>query len=156
SWKSGPRKGIGTNSVVSFIVRKGNPKDIRGWDDLLRPGVKVVTPNPITSGAAQWNILGAYQHGGLSFVEKLIKEHVTVQPKSGREALQTFTGGEGDVLISYEYEYTLAARKGQNDVELVVPDDTFLIENPIAITKDAGPAAKAFLDYVLSPAGQQF
>lgn len=156
SWKSGPSKGIGTNSVVSFIVRKGNPKDIRGWDDLLRPGVKVVTPNPFTSGAAKWNILGAYQHGGLSFVEKLIKEHVTVQPKSGREALQTFTGGEGDVLISYGYEYTLAARKGQDDVELVVLDDTFLIENPIAITKDAGPAAKAFLDYVLSPAGQQF
>jgi sulfate transport system substrate-binding protein len=154
-WTSGPTKGIATNSVVAFIVRKGNPKHITGWDDLLKPGVKVVTPNPFTSGAAKWNILGAYQHGGITYVDALIKQHVTVQPKSGRDALQTFTGGEGDVLISYEYEYTTAVRKGQGDVKLVVPDDTLLIENPIAVTKNAPPAAKAFVDYVLSPAGQQ-
>lgn len=155
SWNQTPTKGIATNSVVAFVVRKGNPKNIKGWDDLLKPGVKVITPNPFTSGAAKWNILGAYQHGGIGYVEKLIKDHVSVQPKSGREALQTFTGGEGDVLLSYEYEYTTAVKKGEKDVELVVPDDTFLIENPIAVTKGAPPAAKAFVDYVLSEPGQQ-
>ena len=110
--KATPHDGFVSTSLVSFIVRKGNPKGIKGWDDLLKPGVKVVTPNPFTSGAAKWNLLGAFQHGGLGFVTKLIKEHVPVQPKSGREALQTFTGGEGDVLISYEYEYTTAVKKG--------------------------------------------
>jgi len=155
-WTSAtPEKGMATTSLVAFVVRKGNPKGIKGWDDLLKPGVKVVTPNPFTSGAAKWNLLGAYQHGGIDYVSKLLKEHVPVQPKSGREALQTFTGGEGDVLISYEYEYTTAVKKGQKDLELVVPDDTFLIQNPIAVTKNAGPAAKAFVDFALSPAGQQ-
>jgi sulfate/thiosulfate-binding protein len=156
SWTTAtPHDGFVTTSLVSFVVRKGNPKHIKGWDDLVKPGVKVVTPNPFTSGAAKWNLLGALQHGGLGFVEKLIKSNVTVQPKSGREALQTFTGGEGDVLISYEYEYTTAVKKGEKNLELVQPQDTLQIQNPIAVTKDAGPAAKPFVDYVLSPAGQK-
>ena len=154
--KATPYDGFVSTSLVSFIVRKGNPKGIKGWDDLLKPGVKVVTPNPFTSGAAKWNLLGALQHGGLSYVEKLIKEHVPVQPKSGREALQAFTSGQGDVLLSYEYEYTTAVKKGEKDLELIVPDDTLLIQNPIAVTKDAKPAAKKFVDYTLSPEGQQF
>ncbi len=99
---------------------------------------------------------GRLQHGGLGYVEKLIKDHVPVQPKSGREALQAFTSGQGDVLISYEYEYTTAVKKGEKDLELVIPDDTLLIQNPIAVTKDAKPAAKKFVDYTLSPEGQQF
>jgi sulfate transport system substrate-binding protein len=140
---------------VSFIVRKGNPKHIKGWDDLLKPGVKVITPNPFTSGAAKWNLLGGYQHGGLDYVSKLIRDHVPVQPKSGREALQTFTSGEGDVLLSYEYEYTTAVKKGESSIELVQPQDTLKIETPIATTVSAGPAARAFVDFVLSPAGQQ-
>jgi sulfate/thiosulfate-binding protein len=152
-----PHKGFVTTSLVSFVVRKGNPKGIKGWDDLLKPGVKVVTPNPFTSGAAKWNLLGAVQHGGLDYVTKLIKDHVSVQPKSGREALQTFTGGEGDVLISYEYEYATALKKGEKRLQLVTPDDTLKIENPIAVLKDAAPQAKAFVDYVLSaPAQQRF
>lgn len=155
SWADTPTKGFVTTSLVSFIVRKGNPKGIKGWDDLLKKGVKVVTPNPFTSGAAKWNLLGAYAHGELPYVEKLIKEHVSVQPKSGREALQTFTGGEGDVLISYEYEYTTAVKKGEKDLELVTPDDTFVIQNPIAVTKDAGDKAQPFLDYVLGDEAQQ-
>jgi len=150
-----PHKGLVSTSLVSFVVRKGNPKHIKGWDDLLKPGVKVVTPNPFTSGAAKWNLLGAYQHGGLGFVSKLIKDQVSVQPKSGREALQTFTGGEGDVLLSYEYEYTTAVRKGEKNLALVRPDDTLKIENPIAVTKDAAPQAKAFVDYALSGPAQQ-
>jgi sulfate transport system substrate-binding protein len=155
AWASTPTKGFVTTSLVAFIVRKGNPKGIKGWDDLLKPGVKVVTPNPFTSGAAKWNLLGAIAHGGLPFVSKLIKDHVSVQPKSGREALQTFTGGEGDVLLSYEYEYTTAVKKGEKDLELVRPADTLKIENPIAVTSKAPAAAKAFVDFALSAAGQQ-
>jgi sulfate/thiosulfate-binding protein len=156
NWTSAtPYKGFVSTSLVSFIVRKGNPKGIHTWDDLLKPGVKVVTPNPFTSGAAKWNLLGAYQHGGLGFVKKLITKHVPVQPKSGREALTTFTGGEGDVLISYEYEYTTAVKKGEKGLQEVTPADTLKIENPIAVTKAAKPSAKKFVDYALSPAGQQ-
>lgn len=156
SWKQAPHDGLVTTSLVSFVVRKGNPKKIKTWEDLLKPGIKVVTPNPFTSGAAKWNLLGAYAHGGLDYVDKLIKEHVEVQPKSGREALQTFTGGEGDVLLSYEYEATTAQKKGE-DVEYVTPPDTLKIDITIAKTKDAPESAQTFLDYVLSaPAQQRF
>lgn len=164
-WKSGPNKGLVTTSVVSFIVRKGNPKGIRSWQDLLKPGVKVLTPNPFTSGAAKWNLLAAYGQAseggrspekGLAYVRKLITEHVRVQDKSGREALQNFLSGNGDVLLSYEYEATTAQRKGE-DVEYVVPNDTIKIDINIALTKAATPAARAFVDYVLSePAQKRF
>jgi sulfate/thiosulfate-binding protein len=151
----GGRGGFVSTSLVSFVVRRGNPKGIHGWDDLLKPGVKVVTPNPFTSGSAKWNLMGAYQHGGLDYVKKLITQHVPVQPKSGREALQTFTGGEGDVLISYEYEYTTAVKKGEKGLQLVQPDDTFLIQNPIAATNSASATGKAFVKFALSDAAQQ-
>src|SRR6478672_12778113 len=108
NWADTPSKGFVTTSLVSFIVRKGNPKGIKTWDDLLKPGVEVITPNPFTSGAAKWNLLGAYQHGGLKFVDSLLSDHVKVQPKSGRDALSAFTSGQGDVLLSYEYEATTA------------------------------------------------
>lgn len=152
-WNATPTKGRVTTSVVSFIVRPGNPKNIRTWDDLLKPGVEVITPNPFTSGAAKWNLLGAYAHGGLPYVEKLLTEHVKVQPKSGREALQTFVGGKGDVLLSYEYEAITAQKKGEK-VDLVVPDDTVRIDIDIATTKTATAAAKAFYDYILSEPAQ--
>ena len=154
TWKSAPHAGLVTTSVVAFIVRKGNPEGIASWDDLLKPGIEVVTPNPFTSGAAKWNLLGAYAHGGLPFVQKLIKEHVKVQPKSGREALQTFTGGKGDVLISYEYEATTAQKKDQS-VDYVIPPDTVKIDIDIAKTVSAPAAAQAFIDYVLGDAAQQ-
>jgi sulfate transport system substrate-binding protein len=144
-----------STSQVSFIVRKGNPKNIKGWDDLLKPGVQVLTPNPFTSGAAKWNLLGAYAHGGLDFVSKLIKEHVKVQDKSGREALQNFTSGTGDVLLSYTYEAITAQKKGEN-VDVVVPDDTLRIDILIATTKTADGSADAFIDYVTGTEGQKF
>ena len=153
-WKQNEHKGLVTTSVVSFIVRKGNPKGIKGWDDLLEPGVKVVTPNPFTSGAAKWNLLGAYAHGGLGYVEKLITEHVEVQPKSGREALQAFTAGSGDVLLSYEYEATTAQKKGE-EVDYVTPEDTLKIDITLAKTAKAPASAQAFVDHVLGPQGQQ-
>lgn len=146
--------GLLTTSLVSFVVRKGNPEGIEGWDDLLKPGVEVITPNPFTSGAAKWNLLGAYAHGGIDYVRELIGDHVRVQPKSGRDALTAFTQGQGDVLLSYEYEATTAQRKGE-DVDYVVPEDTMRIDIVAATTRDAPPAARAFLAYVLGKEAQQ-
>jgi sulfate/thiosulfate-binding protein len=163
NWASTPSKGLVTTSVVSFIVRKGNPKHIKTWDDLLKPGVKVLTPNPFTSGAAKWNLLAAYgaksnggkdSQAGLAYLRELLTKHVKVQDKSGREALQTFTSGTGDVLLSYEYEATTALKKGEK-LDYVTPPDTIKIENPIAVTEKAAPAAKAFVDFVLSKPGQE-
>jgi sulfate/thiosulfate-binding protein len=164
-WASQPHGGFVSRSVVALVVRKGNPKGIHGWADLLKPGLKVVTPNPFTSGSAKWNLLAAYGAAsnrgkdsakGLAYLDKLLTKQVVVQPKSGRDALQTFTSGAGDVLISYENEAITAQQKGQ-PVEYVIPPQTILIENPIAvISKTKHPAqAKAFLDYLWSPAGQQ-
>jgi sulfate transport system substrate-binding protein len=165
AWNQGANKGLVTTSVVAFIVRKGNPKGIRTWADLLKPGVDVLTPNPFTSGAAKWNLLAAYGQAsgggkdpkaGLDYVRKLITEHVKVQDKSGREALQNFTSGNGDVLLSYEYEATTAQKKGE-DVDYVIPDDTIKIEIDFATTSGAPATAAAFHDYVLSkPAQERF
>ena len=162
-WNKARRtKGLVTTSVVSFIVRKGNPKDIQTWDDLLKPGVKVLTPNPFTSGAAKWNLLAAYgarstaartRRRASTTSSKLINDHVKVQDKSGREALQNFTSGNGDVLLSYEYEATTAQKKGE-DVDYVIPDDTIKIDITIADDRRTRPSRrKAFLDYVLSEPG---
>jgi sulfate/thiosulfate-binding protein len=164
-WAANAHKGLVSKSVVSLIVRKGNPKNIHTWDDLLKPGIKVLTPNPFTSGAAKWNIMAAYgaksdggknPKAGLAYLRELITKHVSVQDKSGREALQDFASGNGDVLISYENEAITAQKKGQK-VDYVIPDQTILIENPIAVvSKSKHPAqAKAFLDYALSPTAQQ-
>lgn len=164
-WASGPHRGMVSDSVVVLVVRKGNPKHITTWADLLRPGVQVLTPNPFTSGSARWNLMAAYgaqlKEGkspaqALAYVRELITKHVVVQDKSGRDALNTFTSGKGDVLLSYENEAITAQQKGKT-VDYVTPADTILIENPIAVTKSSKhPAqARAFVDYALSPAGQQ-
>jgi sulfate transport system substrate-binding protein len=165
TWVDAPHEGLVTTSVVSFIVRQGNPKNIRTWDDLVRDGVEVLTPNPFTSGAAKWNILAAYgakggggkaPEQGLAFVEELLTEHVEVQDKSGREALQNFLNGKGDVLLSYEYEATTALKKGA-EVDYVVPEDTIRIEIPIVVTKAGDETATALRDYAISePAQERF
>src|SRR5215211_5095675 len=163
SWKNGPNNGLVTTSVVSFVVREGNPKNIHTWEDLLAPGVEVLTPNPFSSGAAKWNLLAGYGHAsdggknpqaGLDYVSELITDHVKVQDKSGREALQNFIGGNGDVLLSYEYE-AITANKNGEELEYVIPDDTIKINIDIATTRDAPAEAESFLDYVLSEAGQK-
>ncbi len=161
-WDAGSNQGIVTTSVVALVVRKGNPKNIRGWDDLTKPGVAVVTPNPGSSGAARWNVLAAWQHaiavGGddrdaEAFLTELFS-HVKAFPGSGRDATTAFQGGTGDVLISYENEAILARQNGEA-IDYVVPADTLKIENPGAVTKKSDPLARAFLNFVLSPQGQE-
>jgi sulfate transport system substrate-binding protein len=160
-WNSGPTKGIGSQTVVVLAVRKGNPRHITGWDDLVKPGVKIVTPNPGSSGSARWNILAAWGHvianGGSegdakAYLEKFF-ENTAALPGSGREATTAFTGGVGDVLISYETEAIQARAKGA-DFDYFVPDETLLIENPVAVTKDAPKAAKDFVSYLTGKEGQ--
>ena len=154
--------GIVQNSVVVFVVRKGNPLGIENWDDLISSGAEIITPNPFTSGGARWNIMAAYgqvvQNGGseqegLDFVQQIL-ENTPVQDKAASEALATFTGGKGDVLLAYENE-ALRAQDAGEDVEYVIPDDTILIETPIAVTEDASDSAQTFVDYLFSPEGQQ-
>jgi sulfate transport system substrate-binding protein len=164
SWNSGADKGFVTNSVVTLAVRKGNPKHIRTWDDLLKPGVEVITPNPFTSGGAKWNIMAAYgaqleagksQAEALAYVKKLLTK-VPVLDKSAREALQTFSSGKGDVLIAYENEALTAQDKGEK-LDYVTPDATILIQNPAAVVnKTKNPkAADAFLKFLRTDEAQK-
>jgi sulfate transport system substrate-binding protein len=163
-WNADAHKGMVTNSVVVFIVRKGNPKNIRTWDDLITPGVEVIEPNPFTSGGAKWNIMAAYgaqlkagktPEQATAYLLELFR-HVPVQDKSAREALQTFVGGKGDVMLAYENEAINAQQKEQ-PVDYVVPDNTILIENPIAVAaKSRNPTqAKAFVDFLRSEPAQK-
>src|SRR5829696_690549 len=163
-WNADAHKGMVTDSVVVLVTRKGNPKNIRTWDDLVKPGVEVIEPNPFTSGGAKWNVMAAYgaqlqagkspEQAEAYLLE--LSRNVPEHDKSAREALQTFVGGKGDVMLAYENEAITAQQKEQQ-VDYVVPDQTILIENPIAVTtKSKNPAkAKAFLDYLLSAKAQQ-
>jgi sulfate/thiosulfate-binding protein len=161
-WQSTPTKGLVSDSVVVIAVRKGNPKGIKGWDDIVKPGVKIVTPDPGSSGSAKWNLLAAFAHGyingggdaGGSAYLKKFAANIVSKPESGAKATQTFLNGTGDVLISYENEAIGARQKGQA-LDYVVPDDSVLIENPATVTKDGGQAAKDFLTFVESAAGQK-
>jgi sulfate transport system substrate-binding protein len=164
SWNANPEKGIVTDSVVVLVVRKGNPKHITGWDDLIKPGVDVITPNPSTSGSARWNILAAYgaqlaegktAAQALAYVKMLLTKNVSVQDASGSAATQTFAAGKGDVLISYESEAIAAQKKGLA-VQYIVPKQTILIQTPIAIlSKTSHPTeAQAFVNWLWTPAAQ--
>ncbi len=166
NWNADATKGIPFGSVVTLVVRKGNPKGIKDWDDLIKPGVEVVTPNPFSSGSAKWNLLAPYAaksdggknpQAGLDYLTQLISpEHVKVQPKSGREATETFLQGTGDVLISYENEAIFSERNG-DPIEHINPPTTFKIENPVAVLKNSKNLAKAtaFRDFLFTPEGQK-
>lgn len=162
SWDDGPNKGIVSSSIVVLAVRDGNPKNIKGWDDLIKPGVQIVTPNPASSGAARWNALAAWGHiaanGGTDaqaadYLTKLFANVVSL-PSSGRDATTAFLGGTGDVLLAYENEAILATQSGE-ELDWVVPDTTILIENPGAVLKAASPKATEWLNFVLSKDGQR-
>jgi sulfate/thiosulfate transport system substrate-binding protein len=155
NWAATPTHGFVTDSVVVLTVRKGNPKNIHTWTDLVKPGVQVITPNPFTSGGARWNLMAAYgaqiEQGkspadALAYLRTVL-QHVPVQDKSGRESLQTFTNGKGDVAITYENE-AINAQQHDVPVDYVIPDQTILIQNPIATTKDAAPQATAFVKWL--------
>ncbi len=164
SWDANPYKGFSSDSLVVLVVRKGNPKHITGWDDLIKPGVDVITPNPSTSGSARWNILAGYgaelKEGkspaeALAYVKALLTKNVSVQDSSASAALQTFTGGKGDVLLDYESD-ALAAEKAGDAIALVYPKQTLLIQTPIAVTTKSShqAQAQAFLNWQWSEAGQ--
>ena len=163
-WDANPEKGIVSDSVVVLVVRKGNPKHITGWDDLVKPGVDVITPNPSTSGSARWNILAAYgaelKEGkspseALAYVRTLLTKNVSVQPSSASSALQTFTSGKGDVLIDYESD-AIAAEKAGDAVQYLIPPQTILIQTPIAVTSGSShkTQAQAFVNWLWTPAAQ--
>src|SRR3954469_10662238 len=161
-WNADKYKGFVTDSIVVFAVRKGNPKHIKSWADLVKPGVDVVSPNPFTSGGAKWNISAAYgaqiEQGkspaqALDYLAKLFK-NVSVLDKSAREALSTFTSGKGDVLIAYENEAITAQQKGE-DIDFVRPDQTILIENPAAATTKGSDKAKSFVKFLRTPPAQK-
>jgi sulfate/thiosulfate transport system substrate-binding protein len=163
-WNLNEYKGMVTNSVVVFMVRKGNPEGIKDWDDLVTGDVEVIEPNPFTSGGAKWNIMAAYgaqlekgktPEQAEQYLAELFK-NVPVLDKSARESLQTFSSGKGDVLLGYENEAILAQQQGE-ELDYIVPDQTLLIENPVAATTEAKDPelAQKFVDYLYTDEAQK-
>lgn len=171
--KAGSYNGIATTSVVALAVRKGNPKQLKDWADLAKPGVEILMPNPATSGGARWNVLGLYvaaqqglvtgydknDDGALKLVNDVLG-NVSVLAKDGRENMLNFEKGVGDVAITYENEI-ITGRKAGNDYEIVFPNATILIQQPLVVIdayvdkKGTRKVAEAFRDYVWSPEGQR-
>jgi sulfate transport system substrate-binding protein len=159
-------------STIVILVRKGNPKGIKGWDDLVRPGIAVVSPNPKTSGGARWNYLAAYgyalkKNGGdegkaKEFVTRLYK-NVPILDTGARGATVTFVErGIGDALVAWENEAILATRDlGRGNFEIVVPSMSILAEPPVALVDRVATkhhtkeVAQAYLDYLYTPEGQE-
>ena len=164
NWNQNEYDGMVTDSVVVFMVRKGNPKNIQSWDDLVTGEVEVLEPNPFTSGGAKWNIMAAYgaqlEQGkspeqAKQYLADLF-DNVPVLDKSARESLQTFAGGKGDVLLGYENEAILAQQKGE-ELDYIVPEETILIENPVAVVNetDEPELAQSFVDFLYTPEAQE-
>jgi len=172
SWqKKLPHNSIPYTSTIVFLVRKGNPKGIHDWDDLIKPGISVITPNPKTSGGARWNYLAAWGYAlrqnnnssekAKEFVSKLYK-NVPVLDSGARGATTTFVQrGIGDVLISWENEALLAIKElGKGNVEIVVPSISILAEPPVAVIDRVADRhgtqkiAQAYLEYLYTPEGQ--
>jgi sulfate/thiosulfate transport system substrate-binding protein len=161
NWDQNQYKGIVANTMVVFVVRNGNPKHITSWDDLVKPGIQVITPNPFTSGGARWNIMAAYgaelREGktpaqAQQYLSTLF-HHVPVQDDKASAALQTFTGGKGDVLLAYEQDALLAQESGA-PIQIVYPPQTIEIQTPIATTVKASSAAQKFVSWLYTPAAQ--
>jgi len=159
-------------STIVFLVRKGNPKRIKDWNDLVRPGISIITPNPKTSGGARWNYLAAWGYAlrqnnndeskAKDFVARLYK-NVPVLDSGARGATTTFVQrGIGDVLLAWENEAFLAVNElGKDKLELVVPSISILAEPPVAVVDNVAArhgtatVAKAYLDFIYSPEGQE-
>jgi sulfate/thiosulfate-binding protein len=172
SWQSRlPHNSSPYTSTIVFLVRKGNPKGIKDWNDLVRPGIQVITPNPKTSGGAQWNYLAAWQYaktqpGGSdatakTFVTTLYR-NVPVLDAGARGATNTFVQrGIGDVLLAWENEAYLAIAESKGAVEIVAPSISILAEPPVAVVdkvaakRGTTDVARAYLEYLGSPEGQE-
>ncbi len=167
-----PQNSTPYTSTIVFLVRKGNPKHLKDWDDLVKPGISVITPNPKTSGGARWNYLAAWayalkQPGGneqkaQDFVNRLYK-NVPVLDSGARGSTTTFVQREiGDVLIAWENEAFLSIKElGPDKVEIVVPSQSILAEPPVSIVdkvvdkKGTRNVAQAYLEYLYTPEGQE-
>ena len=167
-----PQNSTPYTSTIVFLVRKGNPKHLKDWDDLVKPGISVITPNPKTSGGARWNYLAAWayalkQPGGneqkaQDFVKRLYK-NVPVLDSGARGSTTTFVQREiGDVLIAWENEAFLSIKElGPDKVEIVVPSQSILAEPPVSIVdkvvdkKGTRNVAQAYLEYLYTPEGQE-
>ncbi len=173
-WKKQQYNGFVTQSVVIIAVRRGNPKNIRNWEDLTRSDVSVLYPSPKTSGGAMWDINAIYG-AGLKMSEiksgkadkqaarkllKAIQKNVKVMDKSGRASVTTFENGIGDALLTYENEIILRLFEGR-DVEYMIPDATILIENPIALVDkhvdkhNTRQVAEAFIQFTFEKESQR-
>ena len=162
SWSANPYHGIVSKSVVVFVLRNGNPKHIRTWDDLVKPGVQVVFPNPFSSGGARWDVMAAYgamlrEHKtpkqAQAYLAQLFQHNVS-QDTSARNAMNTFLSGKGDVLIDYESDAKLAQSQGK-PVFYLIPKATLQIETPLAAVNGSNyVAAKQFVDWLYTPAAQ--
>jgi len=166
-----PNNSAPYTSTIVFLVRKGNPKQIRDWDDLVKPGISVITPNPKTSGGARWNYLAAWGYAlkknnrdeakARDFVTRLYK-NVPVLDSGARGSTTTFVErGIGDVLIAWENEAFLAVKElGGEKVELVVPSTSILAEPPVSVVDKVADKhgtrkiAQAYLEYLYAPEGQ--
>ncbi|MGH9935853.1 MAG: sulfate ABC transporter substrate-binding protein [Blastocatellia bacterium] len=165
-WQANQHRGIVSTSLVVIAVRPGNPRGIRDWADLTRPGLKVLTPDPKTSGGAQWNIVAIYGaalrgYAGVpkddpSAAQEFLKRalgNVSIMDKGARESITNFEKGVGDVAITYENEVLVARQAGQN-YDYVIPRSTVLIENPVALVDayvdkhGVRPAAEGFINFL--------
>ncbi|MGH2591926.1 MAG: sulfate ABC transporter substrate-binding protein [Anaerolineae bacterium] len=173
-WKSGTYKGMVSTSIVVFGVRKGNPKGIQDWADLAQPGLEVLTPDPKTSGGAQWNIMALYgaafrgkvdgvpagdEAAAMEFLKSVLT-NVTVFDKGARESITNYEKGVGDVIITYENEILVGQKNGQ-DYEMIIPRSTILIENPVAVVDTYADkhgtraAAEAFVNFLFTREAQE-
>jgi sulfate/thiosulfate transport system substrate-binding protein len=162
TWSDTPYKGIVSKSVVVFVLRKGNPNHIRTWDDLVKPGVEVVVPNPFSSAGARWDIMAAYgaqlrekktPKQAQAYLKQLF-QHTVSQDTSARNALNTFLSGKGDVLLDYESDAKLAQSQGK-PVFYLIPKATLQIETPLAAVNTANKTtSQAFVSWLYTPAAQ--
>jgi sulfate transport system substrate-binding protein len=172
-WHTLPYNGMVSTSIVSFAVRKGNPKGIHDWADLAQPGLEILTPDPKTSGGAQWNILALYGAALRGHVEgvpandeaaateflKAVLKNITVFDKGARDSITNFESGTGDVAITYENEVLVGQAAGQ-DYELIIPASTILIENPVSVVDayvnkhGTREVAEAFVQFLFTKEAQ--
>ncbi|MCU0497733.1 MAG: sulfate ABC transporter substrate-binding protein [Anaerolineae bacterium] len=171
-WQDNPYNGMVSASVAVLVVRPGNPREIFDWADIAQPGIEVITPDPATSGGAQWNVMGAYgaayrgqvegyeagEAGALQFITDVFI-NVSVMDADGRESFLTFERGIGDVAITYENEYFAGLAAG-GEYEIIYPSSTILIENPVAVVdvyvdqNGTREVAEAFVAFLYTPEAQ--